>query len=373
MADTIEVLTKMSDDLENSYRSVSSVTDFSKVVVGMMDSLKDLESKGDEMVKKISVQESRLKSLRQEIEAKEEYITVVNEKVKESEGVFNDLKEKIKSIEEKNIVTKEDTDRNENKIKAQEVRLKRLVKDITTKVEYVNVVDNKIKEMEDKIGITTREFDILNNEKLSVETSVKEFESRAKFAKQQIENFNKEMVEKETFHRNTINQQKSDIIRYSDELSRIKEDLPTYQEKIEKANSTLSNLEKATKELTPEDDLISPHILYPAFFASVVGNLLMGGHILSQVPSTLKQSLNLGGDESEAISKTIQDKKYDYEDDEEEILDNYPNYDNYIGYEGYDPLKKLEILQREKQDPLGNKSDYDFLRRSDFPELAYSY
>ena len=43
-----------------------------------------------------------------------------------------------------------------------------------------------------------------------------------------------------------------------------------------------SNLEKATKELTPEDDLISPQILYPAFAASVIVNLLMGGHILSQ-------------------------------------------------------------------------------------------
>ena len=43
------------------------MTDFSKVVVGMMDSLKDLETKGDDMVKKISVQESQLASLQQVI------------------------------------------------------------------------------------------------------------------------------------------------------------------------------------------------------------------------------------------------------------------------------------------------------------------
>merc|ERR1711988_1061541 len=96
MSDTLDVLTRMSDDLENSYRSVSSVTDFSKVVVGMMDSLKDLELKGDDMVKKIDVQESQLKSLNQEIEAKEEYINVVNNKVKESEAIFNDLQDKVK-------------------------------------------------------------------------------------------------------------------------------------------------------------------------------------------------------------------------------------------------------------------------------------
>ena len=220
MAETLDVLTRMSDDLENSYRSVSSVTDFSKVVVGMMDSLKDLELKGDEMVKKISVQESRLKSLRQEIEAKEEYIAVVNEKVKESEAVFNDLKENIKIIEERNKITQDDTERNENKIKAQEVRLKRLVKDITTKVEYVNVVDNKIKEMEDKMDVTKREFNSLKSGKINLESSVKQFETRAKFAEEQIEKFNREMVEKEKSHRNTISQHKADIIRYSEELSR---------------------------------------------------------------------------------------------------------------------------------------------------------
>ena len=95
----------------------------------------------------------------------------------------------------------------------------------------------------------------------------------------------------------------------------------------------------------------------------------------------MKQSLNLGGGASEIISKTIQEGKTNYEkEEEEEEEDNYPNYDNYIsqyegydGYEGYDPLKKLEILQREKVDTLAKQNDYDFLRRSNFPELAYSY
>ena len=62
MTDTLDVLSQISDDFEKNYRSVSAVTDFSKVVVGMMDSLKDLELKGDEMMKKIDVQESQLKS-----------------------------------------------------------------------------------------------------------------------------------------------------------------------------------------------------------------------------------------------------------------------------------------------------------------------
>ena len=88
------------------------------------------------------------------------------------------------------------------------------------------------------------------------------------------------------------------------------------------------------------------------------------------MPSTLKQSLNLGGEASETITKSVQDTAAECEEEEP---DNYPSYDNYIGYEDYDPLKKLEILQREKQGALGQKSDYDFMRRSNFPELAYSY
>ena len=106
MTDTLDVLTKISDDFEKNYRSVSAVTDFSKVVVGMMDSLKDLELKGDEMMKKIDVQESQLKSLNQEIEAKEEYINVVNNKVKESEAIFNDLQDKVKKIKSEQKIGK---------------------------------------------------------------------------------------------------------------------------------------------------------------------------------------------------------------------------------------------------------------------------
>ena len=220
MEDQLSALTRMSEELENSYRSVNSVTDFSKVVVGMMDSLKDLELKGDEMVKKISVQESRLSSLGEEIQAKEEYITVVNEKVKESEAVFNDIQDRVKISEERNKIIQDDTERKGNKIKAQEVRLKRLVKDITTKVEYVNVVDNKIKEIETKLDTTTKQLENVRNEKIGLESSVKQLETRAKFAKQQIENFNKEMLEKENLHRTTINQHKADILKFSEELSR---------------------------------------------------------------------------------------------------------------------------------------------------------
>lgn len=216
MSDTIDVLTKISDDIEKSYRSVSSVTDFSKVVVGMMDSLKDLELKGDEMMKKIDVQESHLKSLNQEIDAKEEYITVVNDRVKESEETINSLQDQVNEIESKKMKTEEETQRNENKIKAQEARLRRLVKDITTKVEYVNVVDNKIKEIESKVDGTTKTLEMLEKEKTKIEGKMAEFENRSNFAQQQLQNFNQEILEKERLHRST----NTEMQKYADEIKK---------------------------------------------------------------------------------------------------------------------------------------------------------
>lgn len=216
MTDTLDVLTKISDDFEKNYRSVSAVTDFSKVVVGMMDSLKDLELKGDEMMKKIDVQESQLKSLNQEIEAKEEYINVVNNKVKESEAIFNDLQDKVKEIKSEKSVSEEQTKRNQNKIKAQETRLRRLVKDITTKVEYVNVVDNKIQEIEAKVDGATKALDMLESQKKVIESKMIEYEKRAAFSKQQVLNLNNEILEKEESQRSRA----LEVEKYSAEIER---------------------------------------------------------------------------------------------------------------------------------------------------------
>ena len=218
MTDTLDVLTKISDDFEKNYRSVSAVTDFSKVVVGMMDSLKDLELKGDEMMKKIDVQESQLKSLNQEIEAKEEYINVVNNKVKESESIFNDLQDKVKEIKSEKSVSEEQTKRNQNKIKAQETRLRRLIKDITTKVEYVNVVDDKILEIEAKVEGATKALDMLESQKKVIESKMIEYGKRAAVSKQKVLNLNNEILEKEESQKSRA----LEVEKYSAEIERWK-------------------------------------------------------------------------------------------------------------------------------------------------------
>ena len=219
-SETLSVFTKISDDFEKKYRSVSAVSDFSKVVVGMMDSLKDLETKGDEMVKKISTQESRLKSVQQEVSAKEEYVKVVNEKVKESENIFNELQLSIREVEERKLFAKEETLKNTNRIKAQEVRLKRLLKDISTKVSYVNVVDSKIKEMESKIGGVSKTLQLLEEEKGKHEKSVKELQERRSETNQQLQQINQDIFEKERRQKAEKDEYKKEMQDYNDSISR---------------------------------------------------------------------------------------------------------------------------------------------------------
>ena len=106
------------------------------------------------------------------------------------------------------------------------------------------------------------------------------------------------------------------------------------------------------------------------------------------MPSTLSQSLNLGATSSSSssdneIKEKIKDAAFKYEPEDDDVIDEnddlndqYAGYDNYIGYEsfeGYNPLRQLENIKKEREEILGKKSDYDFMRRSDFPELAYSY
>ena len=102
-----------------------------------------------------------------------------------------------------------------------------------------------------------------------------------------------------------------------------------------------------------------------------------------QVPSTLSQSLNLAGSSSSSSSDTssvaskIQEAASRYEENVIDSGEDDQYYDNYVGYENYEaynnPLKQLENLKKEREELMGKKSDYDFMRRSDFPELAYSY
>lgn len=366
-SETLNVFSKISDNFEKSYRSVGGVSDFSKVVVGMMDSLKDLETKGDEMVKKISMQESRLDSVNQEISAKEEYVNVVNQKVKESEKIFNDLQARIKDVEDQKQATVEETSKNKNKIKAQEVRLQRLLKDITTKVSYVNVVDSKINEMESKIDGVTRTLELLEEEKGKLVTGVEVLERRHSTTKQQLQHIDKEINEKERRQKGEKEEYKKEIQGFDDSISRMKEEMLQYETKIAIANSTLSDLEKSTKEILPvESKIVSTEILYPAFALSLLFNVVIGGKMLSEVPAKLQDLSSDILSEDLDTDSAIQygPSTYDYDEEYTSRKDDR---------KGMDPILQLEQIKREKENIFGKKSEFDYLRRSDFQDLAYSY
>merc|ERR1711868_289601 len=232
-----------------------------------------------------------------------------------------------------------------------------MMKKIDVQESHLKSLDQEI---DAKVDGTTKTLEMLEKEKKKAESKMVELENRSSFAKQQVSKFNQEILEKEKLHRET----NIEMQKYTEEIARLKEEFTEYQMKVEQANDTLSNLEKATKEISPQDDLIDPKLLVPAFAASMIANLLMGGHILSQMPSTLSQSLNLGTSlSSEKVEEKIQDAAFNYKEDDDDIDANddlYPGYDNYIGYEsyeGYNPLQQLESIKKEREEMLGKKNE----------------
>ena len=105
---------------------------------------------------------------------------------------------------------------------------------------------------------------------------------------------------------------------------------------------------------------MSPKIVYPAFALSLLFNFMMGGKLLSGMSTdTEDSSLDSLVNEEDDIESVVQfgPSTFGYSDD----------------YEDSDPLKQLERIQQERESILGKKSDFDYLRRSDFYDLAYSY
>ena len=88
--------------------------------------------------------------------------------------------------------------------------------------------------------------------------------------------------------------------------------------------------------------------------------------MLSQVPSTIQQLSSDLVSEDTDIDQAIQygPSGYEYEDENNNVMQDRI---------GIDPIMQLEKIKREKEHTFGKKSDFDYLRRSDFQDLAYSY
>ena len=105
---------------------------------------------------------------------------------------------------------------------------------------------------------------------------------------------------------------------------------------------------------------MSTTIIYPAFALSLILNLMMGGKLMSGI-SNSADSLN-----EESVSKD--------EDAIDTAVQYGPSTYGYIDdYEDSNPLAQLERIRQERESMLGKKSEFDYLRNTDFHNLAYSY
>jgi len=391
-------MNKMPVKSDNNYRSVEAVADFSSVVGGMMDSLKQLEKRGDEMVEKINVQEEHLAGVIEEIAGKEAYMETVNKKLAESEKkykeFFIEMRQNLTKVEEERVKKQEATKSNERKIKAQEVRLKRLLKDITTKVNYVSVIDVKVKQMEnkseeirnvsleledknEKMMFTLSELENKNKRTL---VKVSELREKKENLETQIESYSKILKNRQRKIEDESAEYQNEISSYNKTIARMIKDLTSYQYKIEEANQTLSTYETELMTISPLSlEIKNPtdvkregdsNIIIPALLVSLVVNLALGGHVFGMF-SRLKDKKETNDDYDDVV------RIDDYEDT------NYGNMDpilhlanlrkeeaeDYINNSEEDPRHRLEDIRKEKERLMGRKNYFqrdqnrDSLRR----------
>ena len=92
-------LDDLSKSLEQRYRAVGMVDDFSKIVGKMIQSLKEVEAKGQDMVAKINVQKERLAKITREVESREAQMRNFEEKKKAVEGLVQKARVEMEKVE----------------------------------------------------------------------------------------------------------------------------------------------------------------------------------------------------------------------------------------------------------------------------------
>ena len=96
---SVSQLGELSKSLEQRYRAVGMLDDFSKIVGKMIQSLKEVEAKGQNMVAKINVQEERLSEITREVEAREAQMRNFEEKKKAVEGLVQKARVEMEKVE----------------------------------------------------------------------------------------------------------------------------------------------------------------------------------------------------------------------------------------------------------------------------------
>ena len=96
---SVNQLDDLNKSLEQRYRAVGMLDDFSNVVGKMIESLKEVEAKGQNMVAKINVQEERLAKITREVKSKEAQMRNFEEKKKAVEGLVQKARGEMEKVE----------------------------------------------------------------------------------------------------------------------------------------------------------------------------------------------------------------------------------------------------------------------------------
>ena len=201
--------------------------------------LQEIEDKGDEMVKKIDVQEEHFDTLKKEIEAKETYIAAIDRKIKVNEAIHSEMVETLRDMEEKKSKKDEHTKMNTRKIKAQEKRLQRLLKDITTKVNYVQVIDAKVNEMENITREAAKDLFKTKQRRDSLNAELKKLELNKISLEKEMRDYSQLVKSKRQKKIDESRQFEMEVKLYNETIEKMAGALETYKGKIAEANVTL--------------------------------------------------------------------------------------------------------------------------------------
>jgi len=316
LGESIRDFAEFSANLNNKYRAVEMATDISSMVREMVQSLSEIQVRGETMMKNILIQQRKLKTVVEETDRNKKYLTL--------------LKTQVGSMEKKRSS---------------------LLKDVGTMEEKRTVLFEQIKTMAEKGSTLQNQIDDLTAKKEDVEkelsSATREFQGRKLKKQSEIERMKQELSDYETKITEAskiLSKIEADNKAKLEELQQLKQLRQLEEEKEAKAVST--NLTKtndsnegAGSDLGKVDHhkTMTVDMLVPAFFISLLGNLIMGGQVLNLY--NLDQLAEVA-----ALSFT---PNHGYHQSTNEIED--------------DPIVQLTNLQRAKEEKFGKKTD--FLRR----------
>ena len=101
LSKSLEEVKNFNNDIQQKYRSLGLLDDFSIIVNNMIKSLQEVQTRGEEMVKKIRTQEAKLEKITKQISDKEEHIRKVNSQMKQIKDINLRIEKEVNNTEVK--------------------------------------------------------------------------------------------------------------------------------------------------------------------------------------------------------------------------------------------------------------------------------